>query len=401
MGSLSPMNNRSQQCYALTRSNIPYKESVGFKTRNNLGLRAVWRRCRGTSSPRRKAGPLNVPIIQGIGRANPSQRFTQDETFQIAGYSSPRVLEIFRNCDIDYRHFYVEPGQRRDETPSELNERYLRGAMETGCHAVSACLQSAEVTPIDVDLLVVCSSTGYVCPDLGSRLIGHMGFRSDIKRTAIVGLGCAGALPALQSACDFVLGQPDRTALMLAVEICSACYFVDGTMDTVIGNAICADGAAAFIINANVPRTKFQPAVLDFESFIDTKQIDKVGFEHRDGKLRVVLANAVHDLAGPMIGRAVDGLLIRNGLRRADIRFWIMHPGGRKVIDAVQKQLRCTDEQVRFSRNVMRNFGNMSSPTVMFVADEVVRSGDPRPGDLAIMAALGPGMAAEAALLQW
>jgi alkylresorcinol/alkylpyrone synthase len=78
-----------------------------------------------------------------------------------------------------------------------------------------------------------------------------------------------------------------------------------------------------------------------------------------------------------------------------------MHPGGRKVIDTVQKQLGCTDEQLRFSRNVLRNFGNMSSPTVMFVAEEVVRSGDPQPGDLAIMAALGPGMAAEAALLQW
>jgi len=188
---------------------------------------------------------------------------------------------------------------------------------------------------------------------------------------------------------------------MLAVEICSACYFVDSTMDTVIGNAICADGAAAFVINGESPRTSFQPAVLDFESFVDTEQSDKVGFEHRDGKLRVVLANVVHDLAGPMIERAVDALLDHSGLCRTDIRFWIMHPGGRNVIDTVQKQFGCTDEQFRFSRNVMRNFGNMSSPTVMFIADEVVGSGDPQPGDLAIMAALGTGMAAEAALLQW
>jgi predicted naringenin-chalcone synthase len=228
-----------------------------------------------------------------------------------------------------------------------------------------------------------------------------MGFRRDIQRTAIVGLGCAAALPGLQRACDFVLAHPSRTVLMLAVEICSACYFVDNTMDTVIGNAICADGAAAFVINGGSPRTRFQPAVLDFESFVDTEQIDKVGFQHSDGKLRVVLANVVHGLAGVMIERAVDALLDRNGLSRADIRFWIMHPGGRKVIDTVQKQLGCTDEQLRFSRNVLRNFGNMSSPTVMFVAEEVVRSGDPQPGDLAIMAALGPGMAAEAALLQW
>jgi predicted naringenin-chalcone synthase len=102
----------------------------------------------------------------------------------MAGYTSPRVLEIFRNCDIDYRNFYVDAGQKRNETPGELNERYLRGAMETGCRAVSACLQSAELTPIDVDLFVVCTSTGYVCPDLRSRLIRHRGFRKHIQLQA-------------------------------------------------------------------------------------------------------------------------------------------------------------------------------------------------------------------------
>jgi 3,5-dihydroxyphenylacetyl-CoA synthase len=319
----------------------------------------------------------------------------------MAGYTSSRILEIFRNCDIDYRHFHIETGQTREETASELNGRYLRGAMEIGCLAVTACLGSSQLTPMDVDLLVVCTSTGYVCPDLGSRLIGCMGFRQDAQRAALVGLGCAGALPALQRSCDFVRAHPRRTALMLAVEICSACYVVDGSMDTVVGNAICADGAAAFVINGRPRRTASQPAVLDFESFVDTEHINKVGFEHRDGKLRVVLANAVHSLAGPMIERAVNALLDRNNLRSENIKFWILHPGGRKVIDNVQKYLGLTDEQLRFSRKVLRNFGNMSSPTVMFVAGEVIRSGHPQPGDLAVMAALGPGMAAEAALLQW
>jgi predicted naringenin-chalcone synthase len=242
----------------------------------------------------------------------------------MAGYTSPRILEIFRNCDIDHRHFHLEAGQTREETASELNGRYLRGATETGCRAVAACLESAQLTPIDVDLFVVCTSTGYVCPDLGSRLMGHMGFRRDTQRAAIVGLGCAAALPGLQRTCDLVLARPHRTALILTVEICSACYLVDATMDTVIGNAICADGAAAFVINGGPPRTEFQPAVVDFESYVDTEQIDKVGFVHHDGKLRVVLANAGHRLAGPMIERAVDALLDRNGLRRANIKFWIM-----------------------------------------------------------------------------
>jgi polyketide synthase Type III len=192
---------------------------------------------------------VTIPFIQGIGLANPPRRFSQDDTFQMAGYTSPRILEIIRNCDIEYRHLYVEPGQKRDETPGELNERYLRGAMETGCRALAASFQSAKLTAKNIDLLIVCNSTGYVCPDLASRLIGHMGFRRDVQRAAVLGLGCAGAVPALQRACDFVQARPGLTAAMLAVENCSAWYLIDGTMDTVVGNAICAGGAAAFVLS--------------------------------------------------------------------------------------------------------------------------------------------------------
>jgi predicted naringenin-chalcone synthase len=94
-----------------------------------------------------------------------------------------------------------------------------------------------------VDFLAVCTCTGYVCPDVGSRLIAHMGFSNRIQRASIIGLGCAGALPTLQRAVDFVRANPGRQALMLAVEICSACYYVDNTLETIVGNAICADGA--------------------------------------------------------------------------------------------------------------------------------------------------------------
>jgi predicted naringenin-chalcone synthase len=102
-----------------------------------------------------------------------------------------------------------------------------------------------------------------------------------------------------------------------------------------------------------------------------------------------------------MIEKALQQLLQRHGLSRTHIGFWVVHPGGRKVIDNVQKHFGMTDAQLRFSRTVLRNYGNMSSPTVMFVLDEVARNGDPRPGDWGVMIALGPGMAAEVALLRW
>jgi len=188
---------------------------------------------------------------------------------------------------------------------------------------------------------------------------------------------------------------------MLAVEICSACYYVDNTLETVVGNAICADGAAAFLVAAGQHANPIYPQVIDFETFIDTEQIDEVGLQHREGKLRIVLGASIQHLAGPMIEKALQRLLQRHGLSRSHIGFWVVHPGGRKVIDNVQKHFSMTDAQLRFSRTVLRNYGNMSSPTVMFVLDEVVRSGDPRPGDWGVMIALGPGMAAEVALLRW
>jgi predicted naringenin-chalcone synthase len=273
--------------------------------------------------------------------------------------------------------------------------------MKTGCHAILNCLEAGGTAVQDIDFLAVCTCTGYVCPDVGSRLVAHMGFRSNVQRASIVGLGCAGALPTLKWASDFVRANPGRRALMLAVEICSACYYVDNTLETVVGNAICADGAAAFLLGEGQPANRSFPQIIDFETFIDTEQIDEVGLQHRDGKLRILLGASIQHLAGLMIETALQQLLQRHGLSRSQIRFWVVHPGGRRVIDNVQKHFGMTDTQLCFSRAVLQNYGNMSSPTVMFVLDEVIRTGDPRRGDWGVMIALGPGMAAEVALLRW
>jgi predicted naringenin-chalcone synthase len=302
---------------------------------------------------------------------------------------------------IDYRHLYFQNGIRIDEDSDELNRRYVRGAVETGCRAIRKCLESAGLSARDIDLFVLCSSTGYTCPDIGSRLIGHMGFRSGIQRAPIIGLGCGGALPSLQRAWDFAQARPGQLALVLTVEICSACYYRDDTLETVVGNAICADGAAATLLIGGVPPDPPFPQIVDFESFLDPEHLDKVGFEHREGKLRIVLGSEVRRLAPGLMERALHPLLARNGLSQSDIRFWVVHPGGRRVIDSVQKHLCLSDSALQFSNSVLRNYGNMSSATVMFVLDEIVRSGKPKSGDWGVMTALGPGMAAEAALIQW
>jgi 3,5-dihydroxyphenylacetyl-CoA synthase len=293
---------------------------------------------------------VNHPQILGIGTANPLVRLTQEQSFYAAGYQSERIRKIFLNSDIDHRHFYLEGTLNRGESSDQLNQRYLRGAMKTGCRAILNCLEGAGTTVQDVDFIAVCTCTGYVCPDVGSRLIAHMGFINNVQRASIVGLGCAGALPTMQRAVDFVRANPGRQALLLSVEICSACYIVDNTLETVVGNAICADGAAAFLLAGGPQAKRKYPQIIDFETFIDTEQIEEVGLQHRDGKLRIVLGASIQLLAAPMIETALQPLLEWHGLSRSHIRFWVVHPGGRKVIDNVQKHFGMTDTQLRFSR---------------------------------------------------
>lgn len=343
---------------------------------------------------------INASLIS-TGVATPVFQVSQHEAFAQSGYRDKAARRIFLRAGIENRHFYFHNGIRIDEDSDELNRRYVRGAMEIGCRAIRKCLESAGLTERDIDLLVLCTSTGYTCPDIASRLIAHMGFRSGVQRAPILGLGCGGALPSLQRACDFVQTHMGQIALVLTVEICSACYYRDDTLETVVGNAICSDGAAAALLIAGAPPDPPFPEIVDFESFIDPEHLGSVGFEHRDGKLRIVLGSEVRQLAPRLIEGALRPLLARNNLCHSDIRFWVIHPGGRRVIDSVQKHLGLSDSELQFSRDVLRNYGNMSSATAMFVLDEVVHNGKPNAGDWGVMAALGPGMAAEAALLRW
>jgi polyketide synthase Type III len=241
---------------------------------------------------------VSYPHILGIGTANPPIRLTQEQSYYAAGYQSERIRKIFLNSDIEYRHFYFGGEPTLEEDSDQMNQRFLSGAVKTGCRAIVNCLESAGATVADVDFFAVCTCTGYVCPDVGSRLIAHMGFRRNVQRASINGLGCAGALPTLQRVTDFVRANPGRKALMLAVEICSACYFVDNTLETVVGNAICADGAAAFLLGSGAQPDPGYPQVVDYETFLDTTNIEEVGLQHRSGKLRIVLGTSSHCSGG-------------------------------------------------------------------------------------------------------
>ena len=349
------------------------------------------------------------PAILSLGTAVPSNRYSQEEIYAMActyseTYRNPRVRQLFMKSDIDHRHLYLKRDDlKRLATSDELHERFRRGAIDIGTAAITTCLANGGCDVSGIDFIVVATCTGYLCPGLSPIFVKELGFRNDVQRADLVGMGCAGAMPALQRACDFVRSHPEKKALVLAVEICSACYYFDDSLETVVGNAICADGAAAVVVGMTDESPT--PRLAGFATRLEPALLESVGFEQHEGKLRIILSKDIRDLAGELAQGLVDALLRENRIQKDDISHWIIHSGGRKVIDTIQRALTLTDTQVRHSRHVLRHFGNMSSPTVLFVLQEALRNtngnGPPKLGDLGVMLALGPGLAVEAALLVW
>ena len=317
----------------------------------------------------------------------------------MCGYTDERIKKIFMNGEIETRHFFLEGKPfNRHETKDELITRYERGAKDLGSAACREALEKAGIKPQDIGLISAASCTGYLCPGLTSRLAKELNLNRNAQQANLLGMGCSGAMPALQRGYDFVKANPGKKALVVAVEICSAAYFFDDSMDTIIGNAICADGAAALVLGNT--QSWSGPEIIDFASEIFPEHQDKVGFESKDGFLKIVLGPEIPKLAGPAARQVVDRLLESNGLQKNDISHWVIHSGGKKVVDKLGEGLEITPEKLASTRKILKTCGNMSSPTVLFVLKEILAQ-NPKPGEYGIMLALGPGLTVEAALLKF
>lgn len=346
-----------------------------------------------------------LPRIISIGTANPPNRYTQREVYDYAArhvetYRNHRIEQIFMNSDIDYRHFAFDFATLDpDESADEMHARFSEHSVKIGTEAISKCLADSNASIEDIDYIVAVSCTGYLCPGLSALYIKELGMRNDVQRADLVGMGCAGAMPGLQRACDYVKAYPDKRALVITVEICSACYYIDDSLETVVGNAICGDGAAAVLVaNDDSP---MGPALLRFETLLEPSYIHTVGFQFKSGKLRIVLSKDLRDAAGGLARRTIEKLLQEGKVDKEEIKHWIIHSGGRKVIDSIKEEVGLTEDQLRHSRCVLKHFGNMSSPTVLFVLNETMLHSHPEPGDLGVMLAMGPGLAIEAGLVRW
>lgn len=346
-----------------------------------------------------------MPRIAAVACAVPAHEAGQGDVESFArrlfGDALPdadRLAGVFRRGGVDSRRFCVPlEWFSKNRAPREKNDLYIRHAEALSREAVERCLRQADLTARDVDHLFFVSTTGMATPSIDARLIAALGFRRDVKRTPIWGLGCAGGAAGLARAADHVRAYPGQRALLVAVELCGLTFIKDDvSRSNFVAASLFADGAAAVLVDG-APGPG--PRIIAGGSALFDDSLDAMGWDFGDDGMKVVIAREIPAVVARLMRPAVESFLAANGLALPDIRRFILHPGGRKVLSAYAEALDLSQHDLRHSREVLRRFGNMSSPSVLFVLERALADG--RPGDNALLAALGPGLSCESVLLRW
>jgi predicted naringenin-chalcone synthase len=339
-----------------------------------------------------------TPRIAAVATAVPPHRFSQQALLAMAGYADDRRRGFFAASDIAGRHLWIDPARfRPDESVDELDARFREGALALAESAARAALARAAWRPEDLDFVATTTCTGRLTPSVDAHLIARLGARRDIQRVHVGDTGCASAVVALQQAWNHLHAFPRHRALVIAVEICSAAYFLDDRLESAVAHAIFADGAAALALSADGSG----PAIVTTRTLFRSEHLPAMGFEYPGGRPRVVLSKDVRRIGASMMGEMARALMETQGLKREDVAHWVLHSAGRRVLDRARELLELTDAQLAHARGVLREYGNMSSATILFVLERVLRGETSVPGDWGVMIGLGPGFAAEGALLRW
>nr|CAQ52620.1 type III polyketide synthase [Streptomyces violaceoruber] len=358
----------------------------------------------------------NSPRLIGVGTAVPSESYSQREILDIFAIDDPRVRSVFLNSAIERRFLRLPPeredgGGRHMESQGELLRKHRESGVDMGARALQECLKNTGATLDDVRHLCCVTSTGFLTPGFSAMLIKELGLNPSTSRLDVVGMGCNAGLNGLNSVVGWAAAHPGELALMVCVEACSAAYVFDGTMRTSVVNSLFGDGSAAVAVVAGEPwgedagkaEGSRGPEVLKFASCIIPEAIGAMRYDWDDdqNKFSFFLDRDVPYVVGAHAEEVVGRLLAGTSLRRSDIEHWVVHSGGKKVIDSVMVNLGLTRHDVRHTTGVLRDYGNLSSGSFLFSYERLLDSGVVRRGDYGVFMTMGPGSTIETALLRY
>jgi alkylresorcinol/alkylpyrone synthase len=339
--------------------------------------------------------------LQALATAVPLTTFTQLECWEIVQRSKVRerlkkrsmlILQTILKGDhgIATRHFAVpEIEGVFDLNSDQLNAAFRAQGPALAARALTAALAQAGIKPAELDALLICTCTGYLCPGLTSYVAELLGLRPNVFLQDLVGLGCGAAIPTLRAAQGVLGAQPDATVACIALEVCSAVFYLDDDPGVLISACLFSDGAAATIWRSTLGPSNLR--CFDFNTLHLPAERDKLRFEQRDGKLRNLLHRSVPELAAG----AVAQLWAERGLR--PVSQVVTHPGGRDVLEALAPVL--APHSLESSTRVLRDYGNMSSPSVLFALEETLKTARPDAAGDFWLVSFGAGFSAHSCRL--
>jgi alkylresorcinol/alkylpyrone synthase len=303
---------------------------------------------------------------------------------------------VFDNAGIARRHIVApQDWYMTGHGWRERNAVYLEAAEQLFIGAVSAAIEKAGLTPQQIDGVVTVSTTGIATPSLDARAFTKVGFRPDVRRVPVFGLGCAGGVNGLSLTSRLALADPGSLWLFVTVETCSISIRLDSDDPAaVVATALFGDGAAAAVVTSGLHSLARISGSAE-KLWPDTLRI--MGWDVDDPGLSVVFDRAIPPFIEENLAEAVDEMCAKLGIRRAEINRFCCHPGGVKVIDAIESALHLNQGELNLEREVLRDYGNMSAPTVLFVLDRLLERGLP---NKVMLTAFGPGFTCAGMLLE-